>query len=91
MTSRIPFRIGVDSPDAADSNLDAGFLADLPSARLLRRFAHFAEAARKRPLPLERRPSPANEQNPAAVVPGPGVHGEPRTPGRPPTGHGRRP
>ena len=91
MTSRIPFRIGVDPPDASDPNVHAGLLADFPGARLLRRFAHFAKTARKRPLPLERRPPPANEQNPSAAIPRPGVHGEPWTPGRPPTAHGRLP
>jgi hypothetical protein len=89
--ARIPLRIGVDPADAADSNLDARLLPNLSRARLFRRFAHFAEAARKRPLSLERRSSPANEQDSAAAIPGPGVDGELRTPGGPPTDHGRPP
>jgi len=89
--ARIPLRIGVDPADAADANLDARLLPDLSRARLLRPFAHLAEAARKGPPSLERRPSPTNEQNPAAAIPGPGVDGELRTLGRAPTGHGRDP
>jgi hypothetical protein len=89
--ARIPPRIGVDPADAADTNLDARLLPDLPRARLLRRLAHLAEAARKGPLSLERRASPSDEQNPAAAVPGPRVDGELRTLRRGPTGHGRAP
>jgi hypothetical protein len=89
--ARIPLRIGVHPADAADANLDARLLPDLPLTRLLRRFTHLAEAARKGPLSLERRSSPTNEQNPAAAITGPRVDGELRTLRRAPTGHSRAP
>ncbi len=89
--ARIPLRIGVDPADAADANLDARLLPDLPRARLLRRFAHFAESTRKSPPSSVRRPSATNEKNPAASVPGPRVDRQLRTFGRAPPGHGRTP
>ena len=86
---RITLRIGVDAADAPDSNLDARLFAHFPAARLLRRLSHLAEASRKRPESLERRPAPADEEDAAAPVPGPGVDRELRTFRSAATGHVR--
>jgi hypothetical protein len=82
-------RIRVDPADAPDPDLDARLLPHLPGTGLLGRLSHLAEAPRKRPESLERRPAPPDEEDPPAAVAGPGVHRELRAAGSAAPGHGR--
>jgi hypothetical protein len=86
---RIPPRVGVDASNAPDAYLDARFLAHLPAARLLGRLSHLAEASRQGPASPERRPTAADEEDPATPIAGPGVDRELRCFRSAATGHGR--